>query len=90
MEREKIIAQLVKKAGKAKFLSQEDILPFAKPGSEAYFNIERVLLDNDVDILLPEELEDEDDAPLSSAGLQIEEDDDVQNVYHTMEENTEA
>ena len=86
MEREKIIAQLVKKAGKAKFLSQEDILPFAKPGSEAYFNIERVLLDNDVDILLPEELEDEDDTPLSSAGLQIEEDDD-EDVEFDIEED---
>jgi len=86
VEREKIIAQLVKKAGKAKFLSQEDILPFAKPGSEAYFNIERVLLDNDVDILLPEELEDEDDAPLSSAGLQIEEDDD-EDVEFDIEED---
>ncbi len=75
MELEKIIAQLVKKAGKEKFLNLEDVLPFAKPGSEKYFNIERELLDNDVDILLPEELEEE-EATLSSDALEIEEDDD--------------
>jgi len=74
VELEKIIAQLVKKAGKEKFLNLEDVLPFAKPGSENYFNIERELLDNDVDILLPEELEDEEDAVLSSDALEIEED----------------
>ncbi len=76
MERKKVIAQLVKKAGKEKYLRLEDILPFAKPGSEAFFNIERELLDNDVDILLPEDLEEE-GTELSSAGLDIEEDDDA-------------
>ncbi len=76
MELEKIIAQLVKKAGKEKFLNLEDVLPYAKPGSESYFNIERELLDNDVDILLPEELEDDEETELSSDVLEIEEDED--------------
>lgn len=76
MELEKVIAQLVKKAGKEKFLNLEDVLPFAKPGSETYFNIERELLDNDVDILLPEELEDDEETELSTSSLEIEEDDD--------------
>ncbi len=75
MELEKIIAQLVKKAGKDKFLNLEEVLPYAKPGSETYFNIERELLDNDVDIILPEDLEDEEEE-LSSNVLEIEEDDD--------------
>jgi len=76
VELEKIIAQLVKKAGKEKFLNLEDVLPYAKPGSESYFNIERELLDNDVDILLPEELEDDEETELSSDVLEIEEDED--------------
>jgi len=76
VELEKVIAQLVKKAGKEKFLNLEDVLPFAKPGSETYFNIERELLDNDVDILLPEELEDDEETELSTSSLEIEEDDD--------------
>ncbi len=76
MELEKIINQLVKKAGKDKLLNLEDVLPYAKPGSEKYFNIERELLDNDVDIILPEELEDVEDV-LSADTLEIEEDDDT-------------
>jgi len=76
VELEKIINQLVKKAGKDKLLNLEDVLPYAKPGSEKYFNIERELLDNDVDIILPEELEDVEDV-LSADTLEIEEDDDT-------------
>ncbi|MFH1692931.1 MAG: RNA polymerase sigma factor RpoD [Bacillota bacterium] len=77
MDIEKIIAQLIKKSGKEKFLNLEDVLPFAKPGSDTYFDIERELLDNDVDIILPEELDEEEDE-LSTDALEIEEDDEVE------------
>ncbi len=79
MELEKIIEKLVKKAGKDKFLNQEDVLPYAKPGSDDYFNIERALLDNDVDIILPEDLEevDEEEQAMFDDGLEIEEDEDA-------------
>ena len=55
---EKIIAQLKKKAGKDKLLNVSDVEPFAKPGSELYFEIERGLLNEDIDIALDEEYED--------------------------------
>lgn len=58
MDFEKIIAQLKKKAGKDKLLSVSDVEPFAKPGSELYFEIERGLLNEDIDIALDEEYED--------------------------------
>jgi len=79
VELEKIIEKLVKKAGKDKFLNQEDVLPYAKPGSDDYFNIERALLDNDVDIILPEDLEevDEEEQAMFDDGLEIEEDEDA-------------
>jgi RNA polymerase primary sigma factor len=59
MDFEKIIQQLIKKAGKEKFLAQEDVTELAPLGSEVYFEIERALLNEDIDILAPEELEDE-------------------------------
>jgi RNA polymerase primary sigma factor len=55
---EKIVAQLEKKAGKDKLLSVSDVEPFAKPGSELYFEIERALLNSDIDIAEDEEYED--------------------------------
>lgn len=59
MELEKIVEQLVKKAGKKKFVDQEDVLAFAQPGTDLYYEIERELLNNDVDITLDDEVEDE-------------------------------
>lgn len=59
MELEKIVEQLVKKAGKKKFVDQEDVLAFAQPGTDLYYEIERELLNNDVDITLDDEGEDE-------------------------------
>lgn len=59
MELEKIVEQLVKKAGKKKFIDQEDVLAFAQPGTDLYYEIERELLNNDVDITLDDEVEDE-------------------------------
>lgn len=65
MDLEKTIAQLVKKAGKDKILNQGDVTKYAKPDSDLYFEIERALLNEDVDILTEEdiisaEFEDED------------------------------
>jgi RNA polymerase primary sigma factor len=54
----KIVAQLKKTAGKNKLLSPKDVEPFAKPGSETYFEIERALLNLDIDIAEDEEYED--------------------------------
>ncbi|MCR3906545.1 MAG: RNA polymerase sigma factor RpoD [Tenericutes bacterium] len=79
MKQEKIIAQLIKKAGKEKFLSQEDVLPFANPGSEDYFEIERALLNEDIDIITQDELEEVEDEDEEQAGvLEIDEDDEVE------------
>jgi RNA polymerase primary sigma factor len=78
LKQEKIIAQLIKKAGKEKFLSQEDVLPFANPGSEDYFEIERALLNEDIDIITQDELEEVEDEDEEQAGvLEIDEDDEV-------------
>jgi len=72
---EKIIAQLVKKAGKEKFLTFEDVTPFAAQGSQEYFDIEKELLNLDIDILEPEELEEDVE---EKETLEIEEDEDVE------------
>jgi len=72
---EKIIAQLVKKAGKEKFLTFEDVTPFAAQGSQEYFDIEKELLNLDIDILEPEELEENVE---EKETLEIEEDEDVE------------
>jgi len=71
MDREKIIKDLIKKAGKDKFLTAEDVTPFAQPGSEDYFEIERALLNEDIDIIENDDLEDEEEA---KEVLDIEED----------------
>ena len=75
MDLEKIIAQLVKKAGKEKFLTFEDVTPFAAQGSQEYFDIEKELLNLDIDILEPEELEENVE---EKETLEIEEDEDVE------------
>jgi RNA polymerase primary sigma factor len=74
---EKIVAQLVKKAGKDKFLNVDDVTPFAAPGSEDYFDIEKELLNQDIDILEPEDLEEEEEVE-NKGVLEIEEDEDVE------------
>lgn len=58
MDFNKIVAQLKKTAGKNKLLTPKDVEPFAKPGSETYFEIERALLNLDIDIADDEEYED--------------------------------
>ena len=58
MDLNKIVAHLKKVAGKNKLLSPKDVIPFAKPGSETYFEIERALLNLDIDIAADEEYDD--------------------------------
>lgn len=77
MDREKIIAQLIKKAGKDKFLSQEDVSQYADPNSEDYFEIERALLNEDIDILIADEVIEEEEEELKTDVLEIEEEDDT-------------
>ncbi|HCB66937.1 MAG: RNA polymerase sigma factor RpoD [Tenericutes bacterium GWD2_38_27] len=78
MDIEKIIASLAKKAGKDKFLNLEDIEPFAQPGSDTYFDIERGLLDMDIDIITPEDLEEEEVEEESSTLVVEEDEEDVE------------
>ena len=77
MDREKIIAQLIKKAGKDKFLSQDDVSQYADPNSEDYFEIERALLNEDIDIIIGDEVIEEEEEDLKTDVLEIEEEDDA-------------
>lgn len=76
MDREKIIAQLIKKAGKDKFLNQEDVIQYADPTSEDYFEIERALLNEDIDIIIMEEIETEEEEEVKIA-LEVEEEEEL-------------
>ncbi len=80
MDLEKTIAQLVKKAGKDKILNQNDVVKFAKPDSDLYFEIERALLNEDVDILTEEDLTeggfDDEDVVIGESEQRLESDDD--------------
>ncbi len=79
VELEKIVEQLVKKAGKKKFIDQEDVLAFAQPGTDLYYEIERELLNNDVDITIEDEEEEEVDI-LSAAFTDDEEEEDEEDI----------
>ncbi len=59
MEIKKIIATLAKKAGEDKSVTVEDVKVYAKQGSQEYYQIEKELLDRNIDIL--EEDDDEED-----------------------------
>ncbi len=79
MDFEKIIQQLIKKAGKEKFLAQEDVTELAPLGSEVYFEIERALLNEDIDILAPEELEEDEEAGTNIVQeAEVEEEDELE------------
>jgi RNA polymerase primary sigma factor len=71
---DKIIKQLIKKAGKDKFLNLEDVTKYAEQGSEAFFDIERSLLNEDIDIL--DDLEDEEEEELETASQEVLDEDD--------------
>jgi RNA polymerase primary sigma factor len=73
MDRDKVIKDLIKKAGKEKYLTQEDVLPYASPNSEDYFEIEKELLNEDIDIIVADDLEEEEE---TTSVLEIEEDED--------------
>ena len=79
VELEKIVEQLVKKAGKKKFIDQEDVLAFAQPGTDLYYEIERELLNNDVDITIEDEEEEEVDI-LSTVFTDDEEEEDEEDI----------
>ncbi|TVP84692.1 MAG: RNA polymerase sigma factor RpoD [Acholeplasmataceae bacterium] len=73
MDFDKIIAQLIKKAGKDKFLTVDDVAPIAEPGSEMYFEIERSLLNEDIDILTMEDFAEEEEEESEDEGEEEEE-----------------
>ncbi|MBE0700692.1 MAG: RNA polymerase subunit sigma, partial [Acholeplasmataceae bacterium] len=77
MDFEKTIAQLVKKAGKDKFLNVEDVAKYANVDSEAYFEIERALLNEDIDILTPEDLEDDEIEDTTTPDAEEDDEDDI-------------
>ncbi|MBN2268251.1 MAG: RNA polymerase sigma factor RpoD [Acholeplasmataceae bacterium] len=79
VELEKIVEQLVKKAGKKRFVDQEDVLAFAQPGTDLYYEIERELLNNDVDITIEDEEEEEVDI-LSAVFTDDDEDEDEEDI----------
>lgn len=79
MDLNQIITQLKKKAGKSKLLTPEDVLEFAKLGSQEYFEIERALLNLDIDIAEDDELDDVEvvqDASEDEDDFDMEEDED--------------
>lgn len=80
MDMQKTIEKLVNKAGDKKMISQADVLPFAKPGSQEYFEIERKLLNEDIDIITLEDVESETDPKieLDAEEFTIEEDGDFE------------
>ncbi len=57
MELEKILAQLIKKAGKEKFLSEEDVSEFVEAGQELYDELIFRLNQEDIDVLPKDESE---------------------------------
>jgi RNA polymerase primary sigma factor len=58
MDKDKIIASLVKKAGKDKFVYVEDVTKYTTKDSDLYYQIEHMLLDRDIDIIQIEEIDD--------------------------------
>ena len=75
MDLEKIVSQLVKKAGKEKFLNMEDVTAFAEVGSDEYFEIEKQLLDHNVDILQPEDFADDNEVEEENESFVLDEED---------------
>lgn len=70
MDLNKIIQQLIKKAGREKFLNEDDVAELVEVGSEAYDEIITKLNQEDIDVLPMDESEDIEEV------FQIEEDDD--------------
>ena len=73
MELKKIIEKLVKLAGDKEYIEESDVLVYAEANSELYFEIERELLNNAIDIMTQDDLMDE---PFELEEETIEENDD--------------
>ncbi|MFU8792417.1 MAG: RNA polymerase sigma factor RpoD [Acholeplasmataceae bacterium] len=80
MDFDKILAQLVKKAGKKKILIEDDIQEFAKIGSELHFELERALLNYDIDILVADDEEETEEVAIETAQLGEHDDDDDDDI----------
>lgn len=72
MDIEKYIAQLIKKGSKEKIVYLEDVEKYATKGTDAYFKIEHALLNEDIDIIEPEDLIEEEDEKESEEELEEE------------------
>ncbi|MFA6800676.1 MAG: RNA polymerase sigma factor RpoD [Acholeplasmataceae bacterium] len=73
MEIKKAIGVLAKKAGEDKFVTIEDVTTYAKQGTQDYYQIEKELLDQNIDIIeVLDDEEEEEEAP----SLILEDDDD--------------
>ncbi len=75
MDIKKAIATLSKKAGEDKFVTIEDVVVYAKPGTQEYYQIEKELLDQNIDII--ETIDDEEEETPALLLDDEEEDDDV-------------
>ena len=65
MNLKKVLEKLVKKVTKEKIISQKDVLEFAELDSEEYFEIEKALLNLNVDIIEEKEEKEFEDKDLS-------------------------
>lgn len=76
MTLEQIVETLVKKAGKKKTLNQSDLETYFEYGSPDYNEIERLLAEQEIDVLLDlDEEEENEDQGLIDDGLELEDDD---------------
>ncbi|MGE4320787.1 MAG: RNA polymerase sigma factor RpoD [Acholeplasmataceae bacterium] len=75
MDIKKAIATLSKKAGEDKFVTIEDVVVYAKPGTQEYYQIEKELLDQNIDIIETIDDEEEEEAPALLLDEEDEEDD---------------
>ena len=84
MDREKIIQQLIKKGQKEGFISQEDVMQYADLNSEDYFEIERALLNENIDIMTGEDFAD--DLPEDEVDEVLEADDEEEETDFELED----
>jgi RNA polymerase primary sigma factor len=76
MTLEQIVETLVKKAGKKKTLNQSDLETYFEYGSPDYNEVERLLAEQEIDVLLDlDEEEENEDQGLIDDGLELEDDD---------------
>lgn len=76
MTLEQIVETLVKKAGKKKTLNQSDLETYFEYGSPDYSEVERLLAEQEIDVLLDlDEEEENEDQGLIDDGLELEDDD---------------